>query len=249
MHRAAGCRIQKLMLECERIGVFDSGIGGLNVLKQCMLVLPHERFIYLSDSANMPYGKKSNREIRTAAMRCADMLFGMRCKAIVIACNTATAIAAEHIRALHPSRIVIGLEPAVKPCAKELGATGYAVALVTKATAASVRFSGLIERYGDGRIVPVIAAELAKLIEDGADATDYLYELLAPYRDAESVVLGCSHFSYVTPVIEKFYGGNVKIYDGAVGAAAHLKYCLGLAGLINEEGIGGVEYIKTMRNS
>lgn len=225
--------------------MFDSGIGGLNVLKECMRVLPDEKFVYLSDSANMPYGKKTDAEISAAATRCADILFGMHCKAVVIACNTATAVAAPRIREKYPSRIVIGLEPAVKPCAKEMGINGYAVALVTKATAASERFKRLVDSYGNGKIVPVVAEELAGLIERGEDSESYLFELLAPHKDAESVVLGCSHFSYITPEIERFYNGNIKIYDGAVGAAARLKYCLGVAGLLTDAQGGTVEFYKT----
>ena len=130
------------------IGIFDSGIGGLCVLKLCAKKLPNEKFIYLADKANMPYGEKSTDEIKAAAMSCAATLIGMGCKAIVVACNTATETAIDDIRRLFPSTVVIGLEPALKPCYYGVG-NGYAVALVTSATERSPKFKRLMSAYGD----------------------------------------------------------------------------------------------------
>ncbi len=211
------------------IGVFDSGVGGLNVLEKCAEILPSEKFIYLADEANMPYGTKPPNEIRQHALDCACTLFEMNCKAIVVACNTATVNAVNAIREMYPSRIVIGLEPAVKPCFRELGRLGYAVALVTAATFGSDKFNRLICEC-DGRIKPVARPELAKLIEDNVNdikaIAPHIYEILAEYKDAEAVILGCSHYTYITDIISDFYSGNIKIYDGASGAAQQLKYCL-----------------------
>ena len=103
------------------IGVFDSGVGGLNVLKKCEELMPYEKFIYLADEANMPYGVKPPEEIKRYALHCADELFAMNCKALVIACNTATVTSIDGIRSLCPDKIVVGLEPAGKPCYRELG--------------------------------------------------------------------------------------------------------------------------------
>ena len=215
------------------IGVFDSGVGGLNVLKRCAEILPDESFIYLADKANMPYGNKHADEIALAAFDAANTLFSLNCKALVIACNTATVTAAERIRMLYPTRVVVGLEPAVRPCVKELGRNGYAVALVTKATSSSARFRMLIDSC-DKKIVPLAVPKLAGLIEDDVGAAalrEYIQDVLMEYADAESVILGCSHYSYVAGIIKEIYGGNIKIYDGAEGAARRLKYCLEIANL------------------
>ena len=215
------------------IGVFDSGVGGLNVLKQCVELLPDESFIYLADKANMPYGNKPRDEIVRAAFDAADMLFSRGCKALVIACNTATVTAVDDIRALYSTRVVVGLEPAVRPCIKELGKRGYAVALVTKATYESDRFNRLLESC-DKKIVPLAVPELAKLIEDNVGDVSRIKEfvrgIFSDYMGAEAVILGCSHYTYITKTIKDIYGGKIKIYDGAEGAARRLKYCLELSG-------------------
>ncbi len=220
------------------IGVFDSGVGGLNVLNKCAELLSHEKFIYLADEANMPYGNKPPEDIKLAATACAERLFSLGCKALVIACNTATVTAIDGIRALYPSRIVIGLEPAVKPCYRELGKMGYAVALVTAATYRSTKFNRLLQSC-EGKIKPLVYADLARNIEQNVDNIQALkpklFEALGSYRDAEAVILGCSHYTYVKDIISEFYDGNVKIYDGAEGAAARLKYCLELSGLLSQE--------------
>lgn len=217
------------------IGVFDSGVGGLNVLAECERILPSESFIYLADSANMPYGNKSRDDIVCAALFCAERIFSLGCKALVIACNTATTCAAADIRRLYPGKITVGLEPAVKPCLRELGRNGYAVALVTAATCASDKFNRLVEGC-EKKIIPVACRELAALIErdrdDRTEAERYVNKMLAPYADAEAVVLGCSHYSYITGAIKRFYGGRIKIYDGATGAAERLKYCLTISDLL-----------------
>lgn len=212
------------------IGIFDSGVGGLNVLHKCRLKMPNEKFVYLADKMHMPYGELSVQQIRSAVISCAEILVGLNCKAIVVACNTATETAIEDVRRLFPSVIVVGLEPAIKPCYMELGG-GYAVALVTTATFASEKFNRLLSVYGD-KIIALPQPRLAALIESGADkktVRDCVYGALEKHRDAESVVLGCSHYSFVKDVINDFYDGKVKIYDGADGETARLLYCLKLA--------------------
>lgn len=232
------------------IGMFDSGVGGLCVLERCMDKLPNERFIYLADKANMPYGERTAPEIRRAAMACADRLFSLGCKALVVACNTATETAIDDIRRAYPMRIVVGMEPAVKPCCRELG-RGYAVALVTSATERSAKFKRLMTAYGD-RVVAAPQAELAKRIEDNVGDIEklrpYVYGMLEKYRDAESVILGCSHYTHITRLISDFYGGAIKIYDGADGVADRLLYCLSIASLrAPDRMIGGAEFLETRK--
>lgn len=233
------------------IGVFDSGVGGLNVLKIASELMPNERFIYLADKARMPYGVRSVREITTAATECAGILVGMNCKAITVACNTATEVAIDTLRSLFPSVIIVGLEPAVKPCLRELGSNGYAVALVTEATAASVKFESAVKK-SDGKIKAVPLHALASVIENNdinsTAVRDCVSAVLKPYPDAEAVILGCSHYTSVTRIIREIYGGNIKIYDGAYGEAARLKYCLSVAGLsAPTEQTGSVRFYSTKK--
>lgn len=232
------------------IGVFDSGVGGLFVLRRLAAALPYERFIYLADEANMPYGAKSESEIKRAACACADALFALNCKALVVACNTATAVAVDDIRRLYPNRMIIGLEPAVKPCCNELGKNGYAVALVTPATAGSQKFKRLYAA-ANGRLISAPQPLLARMIEDNISdlsaVEPYIREILSPYPDAESIILGCSHYSCIADMIERLYDGRVKIYDGADGAAARLAYCLALADLRAPAGDGSLRFLTTVR--
>ncbi len=230
------------------IGVFDSGIGGLFVLNKCAFLMPNERFIYLADSANMPYGIRSTDEIRRAAFCCADTLFAMNCKALLVACNTATENAIDGIRALYSTRIIVGLEPAIKPALRELK-RGYAVALVTPATFASSKFNGILSCAESSRIVAVPCDTLASVIERGNDAEieRETERLLFPYRDAQAVILGCSHYSYITRIIKKRFGG-MKIYDGADGAALQLLSRLKLSGLCApQDAIGKVDFYSTKK--
>ena len=230
------------------IGVFDSGVGGLFVLKKCVDIMPNERFIYLADSANMPYGVRPTDEIRRAAFSCADALFAMNCKAILVACNTATENAIDGIRALYPTRICVGLEPAVKPALRE-SRGGYAVALVTPATFASKKFKRIISDAPENSIVALPSDNLASLVERGDDGEieREVEWLLAPYGDAEAVVLGCSHYSYITGIIKKKFSG-MKVYDGADGAAGRLKYCLEQSGLYAPPTAQGkVDFYRTVK--
>ena len=217
------------------IGVFDSGIGGLNVLYKCASLLPRESFIYLADFAAMPYGEKSESEIKLAAVNNASRLVAMNCKAVVVACNTATEIGVAEVRRLYPNLITLGLEPAVKPCVSELNG-GYAVALVTPATAKSKRFNALLNAYG-GSVVAVGCPNLAKAVEDNIFTIEcvrpYLTEILGEHKNASAVVIGCSHYSYLTAMIKDFYGGKIKIYDGADGLAKNLERRLYSANLLS----------------
>ncbi len=196
----------------------------------------------------MPYGEKSTDEIRAAAISCAQTLVGMNCKALVVACNTATETAIDDIRRLFPSLTVVGLEPALKPCYLSIG-DGYAVALVTTATFRSPKFKRLMSAYGD-KIIASAQPELAHLIEtcdpNSVELKNAVYSALNDYRDASGIVLGCSHYTYVKKIIADFYDGNIKIYDGADGASDMLRFKLAMYGLnAPADAVGSVRFYST----
>lgn len=236
-------------MSCDNpVGLFDSGVGGLSVLTECVRLMPNERYIYLADRAHMPYGGLSADDIKSAALGCAARLVAMNCKAIAVACNTATETAIADIRRLYPGFTVVGLEPAVKPCGAEL-CGGYAVALVTPATARAPGFKRLMGEYGD-RITVAPQSELAAMIERGLGdigaLAPYVESMLDPYRDAEAVILGCSHYAFIKSLIKDFYGGRIKIYDGACGEAERLKALLGQKKLLSgRTSVGTVEFFST----
>lgn len=219
------------------------------MLHKCAALLKNESFIYLADYAAMPFGEKSEDEVRRIAVKNAERLVEMNCKAIVVACNTATAVGIEEIRRLFPNIISIGLEPAVKPCVSELTG-GYAVALVTPATAKSRRFNELMSVYGDNTVA-VRCPSLAKSIEDNIFSLENIraevYDILSGYRGAEAVVLGCSHYSYISNMIKDYYGGKVKIYDGADALALNLKRRLEWEYLISDCAERSIRFYSTKR--
>lgn len=236
-------------MSCDNpIGLFDSGVGGLSVLTECVRLMPNERYIYLADRAHMPYGGLSADDIKSAALGCAARLVAMNCKAIAVACNTATETAIADIRRSYPGFTVVGLEPAVKPCGAEL-CGGYAVALVTPATARAPGFKRLMGEYGD-RITVSPQSELAAMIERGLGdigaLAPYVESMLDPYRDAEAVILGCSHYAFIKGLVKDFYGGRIKIYDGACGEAERLKALLGQKKLLSgRTSVGTAEFFST----
>ncbi len=232
----------------------DSGVGGTSVLNAMRRLLPFENYIYLSDSRNAPYGKRSESEIRKAVLLNAERLLLCGCKALVIACNTATAVAASTIRQLYPELPTVGLEPAVRPAlsyAKEAG--GDVLVLSTDLTARSERLralclrcceelggrlvdkdSGCIGEVGLTRLYSVPIQETVRFVEQGTvDSSEhlaYLKKRLLPYSDRRfsAVVLGCTHFPFAEKIISEALGDSVSFFDGSAGAARRL------ARLLNE---------------
>lgn len=229
------------------IALLDSGIGALPVLRHCIDIMPRENYMLIRDQAFMPYGDKTAQQIERRVFSAARTVFDMGAKALLLACNTATATSVDNLRALYPQNVIVGLEPAIKPCGYELR-NGYAVALVTEATAKSKRLDYLVQKYGRGRIVVHSSRNLAAEIEEHAGDETYMDYLaanaLADYKDAESVILGCSHYSFLRRAVTRFYGGNIKIYDGAEGAARYLKRCLLVSGNVGG-GDGQIDFFVT----
>ncbi len=208
------------------IGFFDSGVGGISVLKHSLFVMPEENYIYFGDSLNAPYGTKSEAEVFKLTERGINYLIDLGAKAIVVACNTATSIAVDKLREKTEIPIV-SMEPAIKPALEKTD--GKVLLLATKATLSSQRVNALIDRYDDSnRVVKVVCRELAKKIEEAAfgesGIQEYLKEILSYYSDENvtAVVLGCTHYPFVKDKIRGVLNKNVLFFDGIDGTIAHL---------------------------
>lgn len=210
------------------IGVFDSGVGGLSVWREIVRALPDEDTIYFADQAHVPYGPRDEAEIRGYCDAITRFLIGRGCKAIVVACNTASAAALKHLRDAFPELPTVGMEPAVKPAAA-LTRTGVVGILATPATFQGRLFKATAGRHAAGvRLVNQVCAGLAEHVEAGdldGPATDALLRgYLAPVLEAgaDTVVLACTHYPFVIDTIRRITGPSVTVIDPAPAIARHL---------------------------
>lgn len=229
------------------IGVFDSGVGGISVLKELCSLLPGEDFVFFGDSANAPYGDKPEQTIFELSSRIARGFIESGCKAIVIACNTATSTTAGRLRAAYPQVPIVGIEPALKPAAlaqRDAGSSGDILVMATEMTLRLEKFQKLLGEYGrSSNVVTVPCTGLADRIEEGnlgsPDLVQLLDRLVGRYRgEVGSVVLGCTHYVFVKPQIRKVLG-SVPLYDGNAGTAMQLKHVLAGSGLLRDRSSGG----------
>lgn len=220
------------------VGVFDSGIGGVSVLRHIRQWLPHEHLLYCADSMHAPYGNKSPDFIRERSHALTRFLIGHGAKAVVVACNTATAAAIGSLRE-HFTLPVIGMEPAVKPAAAA-SRNGVIGVLATIGTLKSAQFAALLESYGrDVRVVTQACPGLVECVERGeldSAATDaliaaYLQPLLAAGADA--IVLGCTHYPFLREAIARQLPPGIMLIDTGEAVARQLKRRLQEAGLLN----------------
>lgn len=210
------------------IGVFDSGLGGISVLSELYSLMPNENYIYIGDNKNAPYGTKTEREVYAYTYENVAKLISMGCKAIVIACNTATSIAAKKLRE-NFSVPIIGIEPAVKPAAIHHPASTVIV-MATPLTLKKEKFLNLMNNYSDiTKILPLPCPGLVELIEkgitDGDEINNYLKKLFLPYKNKKisTIVLGCTHYPFIRKSIEKFFDNRVDVIDGGGGTAKETK--------------------------
>ncbi len=210
------------------IGVFDSGVGGLSVLHHIRQILPNERLIYVADSAHVPYGDKSAHYIEQRAITLTRFLIEQGADAIVIACNTATAAAAATLRNQFNLPIV-GMEPAVKPAvaATKSGVVGV---LATIGTLESARFAALLGRYaGEVSIVTQGCPGLVEQVESGDLHGIRTRELVERYtapllaRGADTLILGCTHYPFLSPLIRDVVGDHITLIDTGEAVARHLQ--------------------------
>lgn len=217
--------------KCKPIGFMDSGVGGLSVMKEAVKTLPKENLIYFGDSKNAPYGIKTDEQIKELTFKAVEFLMEKQCKAIVIACNTATSVAINDLREKYKEIPIIGIEPAIKP-AVELNEEGKIIVMATPVTLKREKFSHLLEMYGTNKeMVFLPCPELVELIErgvlEGEELRNYIASKLAPYLNSKicAVVLGCTHYPFASKVIKKVVG-EAKIIDGSYGTVKQLKNIL-----------------------
>ena len=210
------------------IGVFDSGVGGLSVLRHIREVLPNERLIYVADSAHVPYGEKSREYIEARSLLITQFLQQQGADAIVIACNTASAAAAAALRSQF-SIPIIAMEPAVKP-AVAASRNGIVGVLATTGTLASARFAALLERYaGEVEIITQGCPGLVEQVERGDLSGPQTRELIKQYtapllaRGADTLILGCTHYPFLAELISDVVGSNIALVDTGAAVARHLQ--------------------------
>lgn len=224
------------------VGMLDSGLGGISVLAQALKALPRENFVYFGDTANIPYGDKEPAQVLGLTRQGVDRLLDHGCKAIVIACNTATSVAAQQLRS-ELSLPVIGIEPALKP-ASLLPGEGQILVLATQVTLRLPKFHALMELYGD-HATPVPCSGLMECVEagqlEGERVNSLLRELLSPYLDApvKAVVLGCTHYPFLRKAIAALLPPGTPLVDGNAGTVRQLGRRLAEEGLEAPEGQKG----------
>jgi glutamate racemase len=214
------------------IGIFDSGVGGLSVLRAVRAELPAEPLIYLADQGHVPYGPRPLEEVRAFAEGITRYLLGEGARLIVVACNTASAAALHQLRRGFPEVPFVGMEPAVKPAAEQTR-SGVVGVLATPATFQGALYTSVIERFANGVTVlqdtcPGLVMEIENGNLDTPGVRDILEKALNPMRarGIDTVVLGCTHFPFVIPVIESIAGPGVRVIDPAPAVARQVKRLL-----------------------
>ena len=237
------------------IGVFDSGVGGISVLKELVKIMPNENFMYFGDSYNAPYGTKSLDEIKSLTVKNANFLVEKGVKAIVIACNTATSAGAKKVREMLDIP-VIGIEPALKPAALMSENPKIAV-MATPLTLKLEKFANLMEKFDKNAVIytiecPEIVGFVEKGILDGVEIENCIRKYFEPLKDIklDGVVLGCTHYPFVKEVIQKVVGDNVKLFDGGKGTAKELLRQLKEKNLLSDrKEKGNVEFLNSSGNT
>ena len=223
------------------IAVFDSGVGGVSVLRELRALMPGERFYYFGDSRNAPYGKKTTEQVRELTLAAGrKLLVEQDCKALVVACNTATAAAITDLREAYPDRIIVGIEPALKlACDRHPGGTVGLMA--TDVTLREKKLAALMERVKrDCTVLRVHAPGAVELVEAGKCDTDeavaLMEKLLGGYAGKlNALVLGCTHYPFLKKAMGVVLGDRVELLDGGEGTARETRRRLLEAGLLWED--------------
>ena len=234
------------------VAVMDSGVGGLCVLHEIRRILPREELLYFGDSAYAPYGEREPGELKAHILAEAERLL-LESKALVLACNTATALVIEELRGRYPDVPIVGMEPALKP-ALGVCENPRVLVLATALTLREEKYARLADECGkSATVMGLPAPQIVKMVEEGSENSPemdaYLSELLASYRTPapDAVVLGCTHFPFVKERILRALGKEVPVFDGVRGTARQLYRLLAEGGLCNPTPTRGAVHLTSSR--
>lgn len=221
------------------IGVMDSGVGGISVLREMRRMMPAEDYIYYGDSLHAPYGTRTVEEVQRFSFHSASFLIEHGVKALVVACNTATSAAIARLRERFVSMPIIGIEPALKPAAVGHGGEKILV-MATPMTLREDKFHVLMEHYGkEARVIPISCEGLMEYVEqgitEGKELEDYLMKKLQDDLPADSIVLGCTHYPFIKKTLRKLVGERPRILDGGEGTAREVRRRLLEEGLLRQD--------------
>lgn len=241
-----------MMKNREPIGVFDSGVGGISVLRELVRIMPNENYLYLGDSKHAPYGTKTLEEVRELTIGNVQALLERGAKSIVVACNTATSAAVAVLRKMYPDLPLVGIEPAIKPAVLTYPHQKILV-MATPMTLHQEKFQKLMHQYEEmAQIIPLPCPGLMEFVErgdlDGEDLHKYLTELLWSVKEEKiaAIVLGCTHYPFARDMIAKVAGENVAILDGGNGTAREMRRRLMVADRLSDsEEKGSVEFLNS----
>lgn len=235
------------------IGIFDSGVGGISVLKEIRRLLPGEDFLYFADSAHCPYGVKPPENIRRRTTKITEFLIGSGAKVIVAACNTASIAGLDYLRQ-HFSVPIVGMEPAIKPAA-EITRNGRVGVLATGVTINGERFNSLLTRFAGGiEVINVPCPGLVEQVEMGLlnapETAELLHKFLHPLINSavDTVVLGCTHYPFLRPLVESIMGPEVKVIDTGCAVAKRVQQVLQSEDLLAEANAKGTDIFYTSGN-
>lgn len=236
------------------IGFFDSGVGGISVLKEAVKLMPEESYIYYGDSVNAPYGTKDIDVIKELTFKGIGFLYNKGVKAIVVACNTATSAAIKDLREKYKDIPVIGIEPAVKPAVK-FNKGGQILIMATPATLSQSKYFNLIKEYKvEDKILSLPCEGLAEIIEDGNVSGDIVKNYLKTKlkgidtESVETVVLGCTHYPFIKEEISNIFGPETPVIDGSCGTVKRLNSKLLEYNLFTESKAKGTVEIFNSKN-
>lgn len=227
------------------VAVFDSGVGGVSVLRELVRVMPKEKFYFFGDSANAPYGTKSKYEVLQLTRDHVEHFIDKGAKGVCIACNTATSAAVRQLRLEYPEFPIVGIEPALKPAVSFMDHPKVLV-MATPMTIREEKFQNLLKKYGEeAEVYPLACPGLMEYVEAGKagsqEVQDFLNDLLKDYAPGgkygpmDAVVTGCTHYPFVADQIEKALGGGTRVFDGANGTAREMRRRLFASGLLLPE--------------
>ncbi len=235
----------------EPVGVFDSGVGGISVLRELIAVMPCEDYLYLGDSLHAPYGTKSLEEVRSLTIGNVEKLLEYGAKSIVVACNTATSAAVAILRKKYPRLPLVGIEPAIKPAALAKPQSRIVV-MATPMTVKLEKFKLLMKQYeGQAEIIPLPCPGLMEFVERGelhsVELERYLTELLGNVGGKiDAIVLGCTHYPFAREAIAEVAGKEVAIFDGGSGTAREMRRRLAEAGKLSDaDSLGTVKFLNS----